>query len=458
MKQLQIKFEKNHRMVLWRDLQSLQGETFKKITKTNMAKLKNSIRNNGFIQPLVVWQASDGKLWLLDGYHRVLALKELDKEFKSNSSTGIEIPDQLPAIFVEADSIQEAAKRVPLMSSQYATVQEAGMLNFAHSYGIDLELLKEEVSIPDLSLGNLVSDFVWRDEPFVKSELKEGIDVRTIPPLFQKGVFMLGEHLIYAGDSEKEENYSYMLKTCPNVCITDPPYGVSYNPKWRQVARSIKPVGNQVENTVANDDRADWSSVWKLFTGNTILSFYGIQKHIEVIKSFESSGFKLVHVLIWVKSNFALSRHNYHRQYEPIMFANRVGKPIAWTNNLDQSDVFQFPTPNNFGGDSYQDSVHSTQKPVELITKLILNHTYQNEWVYDPFLGSGTTVIACENTGRRCVGGDIEPAHVETAIVRWATHIGLENARQVFKVVQCDTPITLDDILKNRTREANGVR
>jgi len=456
MKQLQIKFEKTHRMVFWRDLQALQGETFKKITKTNMAKLKNSIRNNGFIQPLVVWQASDGKLWLLDGYHRILALKELDKEFKANPSTGIEIPDQLPAIFVEADSIQEAAKRVPLMSSQYATVQESGMLNFAHTYDIDLELLKEEVSIPDLSLGNLVSDFVLRDEPVV-TEVKEGVDVTTIPPLFQKGVFMLGEHLVYAGDSENEENYAYMLKASPNVCITDPPYGVSYNPKWRNMARTNKCVGNQVVNTIANDDRADWSSLWKLFTGNTILSFFGMDKFVDVFKSFESVGFKMVRILIWVKSNFVLQRHNYHRQYEPIMFANRVGKPIAWTNNLDQSDVIQCASPNNFGGDSYQNAVHSAQKPVELITKLILNHTYQNEWVYDPFLGSGTTIIACENTGRRCVGGDIEPAHIETAIVRWATHIGIENAKQVFKVVQCDTPITLDDILKNRKGETNAI-
>lgn len=452
MKQLPIKFEKAHRMIYWRQIQPLQSETFKKITKTNMVKLKNSIRNNGFIQPFVVWEASDNKVWLLDGYHRILALRELDEEFKLNKSS-IEIPDLLPAIFIEADTIQEAAKRVPLMSSQYATVQEAGMLDFANTYNIDLEALKDEVSIPDLSMGNLIGEFMLRDEPVIEDSQIKGIDVKEVPALFEEGVFMLGDHIVYAGNSLEEKNYELMLSVCPNVCITDPPYGVSYDPTWRSKYRSRKSQGAQVENTITNDDQANWSDMWKIFTGNTILSFYSTNNTLEVFNSFEESGFKMVRILIWVKENFALSRENYHRQYEPIMFANRVGKPIAWTNNLDQSDVFKFASPNQLNGDSYQDAIHSAQKPVDLLVKLILNHTYPNEWVYDPFLGSGSTLIACENTNRRLVGGDIEAAHVESAIVRWAYHIGIDTARNVFKVVRGAEGITLDAILQNRGGE-----
>lgn len=453
---LPIKFEQSHHFVKWKELKPLQSDTFKKITKTNMEKLKNSIRRNGFIHPLVVWKASDEKLWLLDGVHRVKALTELENEFLKNPNApdAMEIPEQLPAIFVEADNIQEAAKRVPLMSSQYATVQENGMLDFANTYNLDLELLKEEVSIPDLSLGNLIGDLFINDLQSGKLEEQKvkGKNLLERPALFKNAIFQLGDHIVYSGNSLEETYYNEMLKRSPNVCLTDPPYGVNYDPTWRALHRAKPSVGNQVENPIPNDDRCDWRELWKLFTGNTILSFFAMQKIREVWDAFESSGFQMVRVLIWKKSNFALSRANYHRQYEPIFFANRIGKPIAWTGNLDQSDVFEFASPNSLGGDSEKEAIHSAQKPVELLVRLILNHTKKAEWVYDPFLGSGSTLIACENTERRLIGGDISPEFVEGAIIRWATHIGIENAQRIFRCLTDET-ITLQNIIQNRKVE-----
>lgn len=157
----------------------------------------------------------------------------------------------------------------------------------------------------------------------------------------------------------------------------------------------------------------------------------------KVAASIDGCAFERRSFIIWVKQHFAISRGHYHWQHEPCWYAVRKGKSAHWCGDRKQTTVWQIANRSAFGGKHDDtDSHHSTQKPVECMRRPIQNHTRKGDAVYDPFVGSGTTIIAAETIGRICYAIDIDPIYVDVAVKRWQDFTGevaiLEDNGQTF--------------------------
>lgn len=232
-------------------------------------------------------------------------------------------------------------------------------------------------------------------------------------------LWTLGDHRLLCGDATKPDDVSRVLDgQTPTLCVTDPPYGVEYNPKWRteaaekgQLSYAATRMGN-----VNNDDRADWREVWALFPGSVIYAWCAAGDLMIVAgTSILESGFQIRNSIIWRKSNFPISRGAYTYQHEPCWYAVRKGNKAHWIGDKNASSVWEVTLDKNVAGG------HSTQKPVELFTRPIGNHTGD---VYEPFTGSGTCVIACEQLERRCFAMEIDPEYCDVVLQRWEEFTG----------------------------------
>jgi len=225
-------------------------------------------------------------------------------------------------------------------------------------------------------------------------------------------------HRIMCGDSTSEENVNLLLSGMrPFLMVCDPPYGISYDPMWREEAD----LGHQRQTgDVPNDDRADWREAYRLFPGDVAYVWHAGVHAGEVAEGLVAAGFVIRAQIIWAKQHFAMSRGDYHWQHEPCWYAVRKEKPSNWCGDRTQSTLWPVANLNPFGGDRETEATgHGTQKPIELMQKPIVNHTKLGDAVYDAFLGSGTTLIAAEKTGRLCYGMDIYPPYVDQAVKRW---------------------------------------
>lgn len=249
----------------------------------------------------------------------------------------------------------------------------------------------------------------------------------TIPVVRSGDVWLCGKQRIACGDSTKKLVVTRALNgNKPNLMVTDPPYGVKYDANWRnevgisldgsvqriKTGRVRKKLGARAIAKVNNDDRADWREAWALFPGNVAYVWHGALHASLVQESLESVGLNLRAQIIWNKARFVISRGDYHYKHEPCWYAVRKGKPGNWCAGRDQTSVWDIAHNKSETG-------HSTQKPVDCMRRPILNNSKPGDFVYDPFLGSGTTMIAAEMEGRACFGIEIDPAYVEMAVVRW---------------------------------------
>ena len=215
---------------------------------------------------------------------------------------------------------------------------------------------------------------------------------------------------------------------------TDPPYGVNYDPAWRHragVNRSGR-VGK-----VHNDERADWEAAWALFPGNIAYVWHGALHAATVAESLVRQGFAIRAQIIWAKERLVIGRGDYHWQHEPCWYA--VRSTGHWTGDRKQTTLW---TIGNGGQDT--ETAHGTQKPVECMRRPIRNNSSPGEAVYDPFLGSGTTLIAAQTTGRICLGLEIDPAYVDVAVRRWQAFTGEQAALladgRSFDVIAAEPP------------------
>jgi len=237
----------------------------------------------------------------------------------------------------------------------------------------------------------------------------------------QRGdLFELGDHRLLCGDSTKAEDVSTVLAgETPFLCVTDPPYGVQYDPKWRNEAAAkgqLAYAGRRV-GEVTNDDRADWRETWALTPSDVIYSWHppGATSLVHAA-ALQDSGFVLRMQIIWAKSNFPIGRGDYHVRHEPCWYAVRKGRASRRTDDRTQTTLWQINLDKNVAGG------HSTQKPVECMRKPIENHEPCD--VYEPFCGSGTTIVAAEQLGRRCIAIEIEPSYCQVIIDRWEAFTG----------------------------------
>lgn len=210
--------------------------------------------------------------------------------------------------------------------------------------------------------------------------------------------------------------------------VTDPPYGVNYDPDWRNRAKragSMKAYGASSIGTVANDDRADWQDTWSFFPGQVAYVWHGALHASLVAESLKKAGFDIRAQIIWAKQHAPISRGHYHWQHEPCWYVVRKSANGNWQGDRKQTTLWHIANSNAFGGQDKENATgHGTQKPVECMRRPIVNHTNVGQAVYDPFVGSGTTIIAAETTGRVCYAIDIDPAYCDVAVQRWEEFTG----------------------------------
>jgi DNA modification methylase len=196
------------------------------------------------------------------------------------------------------------------------------------------------------------------------------------------------------------------------LMVTDPPYGVEYDADWRNHAlRSDgSALGGRAIGKVTNDDRADWSEAWMLFSGDVAYVWHAGSKAHIVAESLISSELAIRSQIIWAKNNMVIGRSNYHQKHEPCWYCVREGKTANFTDDRTQTTLWEIDKPVK------SDTGHSTQKPLECMARPIRNHVFRT--VYDPFLGSGTTMVASENLGCKCRGIEINPDYCAVILER----------------------------------------
>ena len=235
------------------------------------------------------------------------------------------------------------------------------------------------------------------------------------------GYTIKGAHRLLVGDSTKAADVARLMGgATPILMVTDPPYGVDYDPNWRNVeaAKGNLAYAASRVGPVGNDDRVDWHEAWGLFPGDVAYVWHADRHASEVQRSLETAGFAIRCQLIWSKSNFPISRGHYHWRHEPCWYAVRNGATGKWHGDRKQTTVREINLDKNVEGG------HSTQKPVECMRFPIENNTAHGDGVYDPFVGSGTTIIAAEMMARRCYAMEIAPQYVDVSVQRWQQFTG----------------------------------
>lgn len=239
-------------------------------------------------------------------------------------------------------------------------------------------------------------------------------------------VWILGRHRIICGDSTDAEAVRRVLAGAkPNLMVTDPPYGVAYDPKWRLEAGINKAHQKRAEGVVMNDDRSDWREAWELFPGMVAYVWHGGLHSASVADSLIASGFTIRSQIIWAKNSLVMGRGHYHWQHEPCWYAARG--TASWNGDRKQSTLWEIANMHATQGKVDDGKTnHSTQKPVECMKRPIENNSKPGEAVYEPFSGSGTTIIAGELTGRPIYAVELSPLYVDLAVRRWQEFTGIE--------------------------------
>ena len=247
--------------------------------------------------------------------------------------------------------------------------------------------------------------------------------VQSVPQVkVDRRIWLLGRHRLVCGDCTDAEVVADALAgETPRLMVTDPPYGVSYDPAWRDDPRPKSFVGEKrstcAVGKIWNDDRADWREAWQLFPGDVAYVWHSSLHHGVTERGLNAAGFSVRSEIIWDKGRLIISRGHYHWRHEPCLYAVRKGRTAGWTGDRRQVTVWQIPHRRNASG-------HAAEKPIECMMRPMLNHTKTGDAVYDPFVGSGTTILAAEQSGRRCIAIEIDPAHCATSIARWEALTG----------------------------------
>ncbi|MFO1150990.1 MAG: site-specific DNA-methyltransferase [Alsobacter sp.] len=244
-------------------------------------------------------------------------------------------------------------------------------------------------------------------------------EVRAVAVSAPGDIWVLEHHRIACGDSTNVETVELLLRgEKPHLMVTDPPYGVEYDPEWRNKA-GVAGKGT-AKGKVLNDDQADWRAAWELFPGDVAYVWHAGLFAGVVAESLIATDFVLRSQIVWNKGQLVLSRGDYHWQHEPAWYAVRKGGKSHWNGDRKQTTVWDIAKPRK------SDTGHGTQKPVECMQRPMENNSEPGDAIYEPFSGSGTSIIAGEKTGRRVFAVELNPAYVDVAVRRWEAFTGKE--------------------------------
>ncbi|UYV35770.1 site-specific DNA-methyltransferase [Rhodobacteraceae bacterium D3-12] len=364
-------------------------------SEAQVALIAGSIREFGFNNPVLV----DGENGIIAGHGRVLAALKL-------GMTNVPV--------IELSHLSEAQKRAYILADN----------RLAEQAGWDRDLLGlelGELAELEVDLGALGFDGAELDELLNHgaADPKEEATppVPEVPVSRADDLWVLGNHRLVCGDATDATTVAHLLGDVrPHLLITDPPYGVEYDPDWRNRAGASE---TNRTGKVLNDHRADWREAWALFPGDVAYVWHGALHATTVAESLAACGFDIRSQIIWAKERHVLSRGHYHWQHEPCWYGVK-GKGY-WSGDRTQSTLWSIPNR-----DQDATTVHGTQKPVECMRRPMLNNSSPGQAIYEPFSGSGTTIIAAESSGRHCFAVELDAGYVDVAVLRWQAFTGQE--------------------------------
>jgi DNA modification methylase len=360
-----------------------------------VAQLAESMKRFGFTCPLIV----DGASGILAGHGRLRAARLL------------KLPE-VPVIVV--DYLTEAEKLAYMVADNQLALNadwdEAKLQGILAELDRDLREAAgfDEQEFRELT-AKLAEDLGKTDEDAVPEPSRLAVSVPG-------DVWELGPHRVLCGDATLFVTIEQVMAgERAEMCFTDPTYNVNYE----QVTASAGP------RRLTNDDLGDrfepflyeaCLNILRVTSGAVYMCMASSELHT-LYSAFTRAGGHWSTFLIWAKDRFTLGRSDYQRQFEPILYGWRQGNPHFWAGARDQGDVWQVQKPR-------VNDLHPTMKPIELIERAIVNSSRHGDIVLDPFAGSGSTLIACQKTGRRARVIELEPTYVDVIVKRWEEYTG----------------------------------
>ena len=384
-----------------------------------VAQIAASIKEFGFTNPILI----DGDKGIIAGHGRLQAARKL----------GL---DTVPTI--ELHGLSDAQRRAYILADNKLALN-AGWDNelLALELG-DLAELDFDLSLVGFDDDELAALLADKTEGLTDEDAVPELQARTVS--VPGDVWVLGKHRLRCGDSTSADDVADLLNGVePHLMVTDPPYGVNYDANWRNEADRAngKAYGDRAIGKVQNDDRADWREAWALFPGDVAYVWHAGNMAHTVAESLVANGLNIRAQIIWNKSSMVISRGDYHPKHEPCWYAVRKNRKGHYCGDRKQTTVWDIQKPQK------SETGHSTQKPVECMRKPIENNSSPGQAVYEPFSGSGTTIIAAEETGRICYAMELNEAYVDLAVRRWQEFTGK-------KATHADCGSYFDDLQQER--------
>ena len=378
-------------------------------SEEQIAQIAASIKEFGFTNPLLVDTASG----IIAGHGRLLAARKLGMS-------------EVPVIVL--DHLTETQRRAYMLVDNRLALSadwDDEMLK------VELEALQEvDFDLDLLGFETEELDGFLNEEPIAD---EDSVLAPPENPITVTGhLWILGKHRLLCGDSTSKANVDRVLNgEQPGLMVTDPPYGIELDTEWRDRAglngcgpaepSYMKGRTEGHRNTsISSDTRADWSEAFELVPSIQVAYVWHASIFTrEVLDGLLRIGFLYPQQLIWNKGRTVLTRTHYWYQHEPCWYVRRKNAP--WFGKPgENSTVWDSPSPKFImGGSGEEKWDHPTQKPIELMRRPILNHTKRGEIVYEPFGGSGTTLIAAESTERVCYAIELDPKYCDLIVRRW---------------------------------------
>jgi DNA modification methylase len=377
-------------------------------------RMCGSIREFGFKIPVLA--RSDGEV--VDGHLRLKAARKLNITEVPVILCDEWTPAQVKAFRIMVNrSVQWAEWDEELLSLE---LQELNADEFDLSLtGFNPKEIDDLLALPD------------------EEEANTAPPLPDIPVSRTGDLWLCGKHRVLCGSSTNAEDVARLLdERKPALMVTDPPYGIELDSEWRdraglngcgpaEASYMKKRTKGHTETTISGDTRADWSEAFELVPSIQIAYVWHASVFTrEVLDGLTRIGFLYPQQIIWDKGRTVLTRTHYWYQHEPCWYVRKKNAP--WFGKAgENSTIWASPSPKFImGGSDEQKWDHPTQKPVDLMRRPILNHTKRGELVYEPFLGSGTTLAAAELTERVCCGNELDPKYVDVIVQRWQTLSG----------------------------------
>ena len=363
-----------------------------------IAQLAAAIREFGFTNPVLVDEENN----LIAGHGRLLAARKLKM-------------DQVPSIVVAG--LDDRRRRALVIADNKLALNAEWDVE---ALGVELDDLAEEFGeLMGFSQDELVALMTKVEEGLTDEDAVP--DAPDVPITVEGDVWTLGNHRLMCGDSTSIDAVDKLMDgQSPNTMLTDPPYGIQYEANWRATANSRIKTDREKSSNLKNDDKADWYDAYVLFKGSVAYVWHSSSFTDVVMDGLRRAGFEIKQQIIWNKNSHALSRSDFHQKHEPCWYAVKPSGDRNWKGGRSQMTVWDVKSVIFEDGKT----AHPTQKPVEIYKRPLEFHTNQGEYIYDPFAGSGTLAIACEELSRRAMLMELDPKYCDVIIKRWQEFTG----------------------------------